>query len=245
MCIYTLTFIIFTKILYIEITLIVVILQYHILPHITNQWHPSSCQTAGETCSMWLLTAGRLLLDGELLRDLTSAGSRWRGGGCWPCYLWEPIAAVGLPRVFRQIIRIDQRWGEIGDHGKWLCRMCTEASEAATLALGNLRRWESGTRMQHFHSKNGHFMLVGGLEHILFSHILEIVIPIDFHIFKRGRYTTNQHGISLLLICQFRRGHCPVPTHAAAGTTTSSSQQCPGLLTLCPYRTDISAGWVG
>jgi hypothetical protein len=30
---------------------------------------------------MWLLTAGRLLLDGELLRDLTSPGSRWWGGG--------------------------------------------------------------------------------------------------------------------------------------------------------------------
>ena len=62
---------------------------YHILP--TNwfsnwishafQSPPSSCQTAGETCSMWLLTAGRLLLDGELLRDLTSPGSRWWGGG--------------------------------------------------------------------------------------------------------------------------------------------------------------------
>ena len=26
----------------------------------------------------------------------------------------------------------------------------------------------------------------------IFSHILEIVIPTDFHIFQRGRYTTNQ-----------------------------------------------------
>ena len=34
--------------------------------------------------------------------------------------------------------------------------------------------------------------LVGGLEHVLFFHILEIVIPTDFHIFQRGRYTTNQ-----------------------------------------------------
>ena len=34
--------------------------------------------------------------------------------------------------------------------------------------------------------------LVGGLEHVLFFHILEIVIPTDFHIFERGRYTTNQ-----------------------------------------------------
>jgi len=28
--------------------------------------------------------------------------------------------------------------------------------------------------------------LVGGLDHFLFFHILEIVIPTDFHIFQRG-----------------------------------------------------------
>ena len=32
----------------------------------------------------------------------------------------------------------------------------------------------------------GQQFLVGGLEHFLFSHILGIVIPIDFHIFQRG-----------------------------------------------------------
>ena len=29
-------------------------------------------------------------------------------------------------------------------------------------------------------------LLVGGLEHFLFLHILGIIIPIDFHIFQRG-----------------------------------------------------------
>ena len=41
---------------------------------------------------------------------------------------------------------------------------------------------------------------VGGLEHFLFFHILGIIIPTDFHIFQRGRYTTNQyttHGWSI------------------------------------------------
>jgi len=33
--------------------------------------------------------------------------------------------------------------------------------------------------------------LVGGLEHD-FSHILGIIIPTDFHIFQKGRSTTNQ-----------------------------------------------------
>ena len=34
--------------------------------------------------------------------------------------------------------------------------------------------------------------LVGGLEHVLFFHILGLIIPTNFHIFQRGRYTTNQ-----------------------------------------------------
>ena len=35
-------------------------------------------------------------------------------------------------------------------------------------------------------------ILVGGLEHFLFSILYGIILPIDFHIFQRGRYTTNQ-----------------------------------------------------
>ena len=35
-------------------------------------------------------------------------------------------------------------------------------------------------------------LLVGGLEHFLFSHLLGRIIPIDFHIFQRGGPTTNQ-----------------------------------------------------
>ena len=36
---------------------------------------------------------------------------------------------------------------------------------------------------------------------ILFFHILGIIIPTDFHIFQRGRYTTNQ--IMVLIHCGF------------------------------------------
>ena len=36
-------------------------------------------------------------------------------------------------------------------------------------------------------------ILVGGFKH--FFHILGIIIPTDFHIFQRGRYTTNQRCI--------------------------------------------------
>ena len=38
----------------------------------------------------------------------------------------------------------------------------------------------------------GMIELVSGLERSIFFHILGILIPIDFHIFQRGRYTTNQ-----------------------------------------------------
>ena len=41
--------------------------------------------------------------------------------------------------------------------------------------------------------------LIGGLEHFLFSHILGIIIPTDFHIFQRGRSTTNQTCFSHVL----------------------------------------------
>ena len=40
-----------------------------------------------------------------------------------------------------------------------------------------------------------HQVLFGGLEHVLFVHILGIIIPTDFHIFQRGRSTTNQSSL--------------------------------------------------
>ena len=45
-------------------------------------------------------------------------------------------------------------------------------------------------------SQNSWKILVGGLEH--FFHMLGIIIPFDFHIFQRGRSTTNQiHRLSI------------------------------------------------
>ena len=37
------------------------------------------------------------------------------------------------------------------------------------------------------------YILVGGFKHVLFSIMYGIILPIDFHIFQRGRYTTNQY----------------------------------------------------
>ena len=39
--------------------------------------------------------------------------------------------------------------------------------------------------LPHFKNPNIR-ILVGGLEHFLFFHMLGIMIPIDFHIFQRG-----------------------------------------------------------
>ena len=42
-----------------------------------------------------------------------------------------------------------------------------------------------------------HLYLVGGLDNFLFFHTLGIIIPTDFHIFQRGRSTTNQFQSTL------------------------------------------------
>ena len=47
-----------------------------------------------------------------------------------------------------------------------------------------------------------HWELVGGLEHVLFFHILGIVTPTDFHIFQRGGSTTNQYIYNYIYIYQ-------------------------------------------
>ena len=44
----------------------------------------------------------------------------------------------------------------------------------------------------HHFRKYHHFVLVGGLEHFLFFHLLGIIIPTDELIFFRGLQTTNQ-----------------------------------------------------
>lgn len=73
-------------------------------------------KTAGETCSMWLLTAGRLLLDGELLRDLTSAGSSFAVDivRCQPMpQLAPPPAAPSNVRVFLRCALTGDAMGEV------------------------------------------------------------------------------------------------------------------------------------
>ena len=44
----------------------------------------------------------------------------------------------------------------------------------------------------NFSSHHDQHLVVGGLEHVLFFHILGIIIPTDFHIFRGVGSTTNQ-----------------------------------------------------
>ena len=63
-----------------------------------------------------------------------------------------------------------------------------------------------------FLGKTHYKRLVGGLEHFLFSHILGMIIPIDFHIFQSGRYTTKQKAIFASLRMEiFDDFHLPEP----------------------------------
>ena len=66
-----------------------------------------------------------------------------------------------------------------------------EASNASSLMFA--RKWLVGISIISTYFNI--FQLVGGLEHFLYFHILELLIPIDYyHIFQRGRVqTTNQN----------------------------------------------------
>ena len=83
--------------------------------------------------------------------------------------------------------------------------------------------------------------LVGGLEHFLFSHILGMSSsPTDFHIFQRGRSTTNQNiwHVSEFTSPRSAAISCliPLPYHAKPGTWLQGCRTC-------PYRPDLSIIW--
>ena len=62
--------------------------------------------------------------------------------------------------------------------------------------LFHILRMSASQRLKKCHYC--HDLLIGGMEHLLFFHILRRIVPTDFHIFQRGRYTTNQISIPLV-----------------------------------------------
>jgi hypothetical protein len=67
-------------------------------------------------------------------------------------------------------------------------------------------------------------ILVGGFKHFIFSPVYGIILPIDFHIFQRGRSTTNQHNFvfSRFFQCDFKRSEGTSGTHASHVNGSSS-----------------------
>ena len=66
-------------------------------------------------------------------------------------------------------------------------------------------------RCQLSHSEFTIDILIGGLEHFLFFHILGIMIQTDFHIFQRGRSTTNQYLLMSVdwILSGIEKGYTP------------------------------------
>jgi hypothetical protein len=62
------------------------------------------------------------------------------------------------------------------------------------LGAGISKRRGDGEKMWISSAINGEFIIAGWWfgTYFLFFNILGIIIPTDFHIFQRGRYTTNQ-----------------------------------------------------
>ena len=60
-----------------------------------------------------------------------------------------------------------------------------------------------------------YIILIGGLEHFIFFRILGMITPTDFHIFQRGRYTTNQN-----------RFHMEVDLKVLVGIVNYKGRQC-------------------
>ena len=71
-----------------------------------------------------------------------------------------------------------------------------------------------GTKSNEINACN--IILIGGLEHFLFSHILGTIIPIDFHIFQRGRYATNQY-----MFVPRHQNHQAHPTNSSSTISTA------------------------
>ena len=77
---------------------------------------------------------------------------------------------------------------------------CCSGGEDAKGSVGALNFWCTPSKGRMHPNQNQSFLwdiiyvyiLVGGLEHFLFSIQLRITIPTDFHMFQRGGSTTNQ-----------------------------------------------------
>ena len=85
------------------------------------------------------------------------------------------------------------------------------------------RMWKLEEKFRAGRSEEGHnlYWLVVTGTFGLFFHILGTIIPTDFHIFQRGRYTTNQNSFTRsLLYKNHDKFHSPATRHAVRPSPT-------------------------
>jgi len=109
------------------------------------------------------------------------------------------MQTLNWPEPLQQIVQVHRQWQP---YQKGLDNQQKVASRAVTFSLDPLLdAWLWLIASQHFLHSLFHksfinivsSQLVGGMEHeFYFSIQLGIILPFDFHIFQRGRYTTNQ-----------------------------------------------------
>ena len=84
------------------------------------------------------------------------------------------------------------RYPPIWDHVKWRSDILRISFPFISLPVTGVRGEQLSWRgMNKIHKSSPY--LFGGSEHFLFfHHMWDVILPIDFHIFQRGRSTTNQ-----------------------------------------------------
>ena len=143
--------------------------------------------TSGELWSRTYATTGH---DGNWNSDHFSAGKPSENGGFMWFYGIYPSGndwhsyEFPLERWwFSSSLCVYQRVFTYPD-GEWH----NQHFRCESSTISNCARFELTTSEQTSGIAGWNKLLVGGLEHLLFSYILGIIIPIDFHIFQRGNH---------------------------------------------------------
>ena len=162
----------------------------------------------------------------------------------WNPWGWQCVVSVSSGGysmvVFSAVLPGLRCFSLFGDGMRWFSdRVATCELEATALYIDYL-----------FKMVISHSYLVGGLEHFLFSPIVGMMIQSDFHIFQRGRYTTNQlcYACVFLLFPAWGFIHIhPLASENVPNPSISGNQRVhvifpvcsDGLLVVYPHKTTM------
>ena len=141
------------------------------------------CPCQAERVGFFWIFPGRLKWP-EYLKDITITYSILPGSLLHKVPHWYLfVISVFFPWYLKDM-KSRRNWSS--DHYPLVLHCCGGRNPAAVGSW--LKPFQSHEKCSVLQPPN----LVGGLEYFLFSHVLGIIIPIDFHIFQRGGQTTNQ-----------------------------------------------------